>query len=272
MAGELTRKDKLEWELLSADGEWPSNWPSWVLESLKKMEVVELPLLKWIPVASRLWVCKIVMRIISESCPTIRKADDAVSGARFLGRAVGHQFECLQLLEGACERAGKEIDEHDARLRQKLSPKAYARLEKKGERYVRDLERLAEDFSAVAEKKMALCLEAQALASFQSREESADFAIGMGESRAVRIMNDSGEVLVGGYRMSLYVLLLIFWRLVERFQSSVQLYRWSCLLLGQAQVGDIYSFQRLCRTYSIRLGARGKRVSKRRMRRRKRMR
>jgi len=97
MAGELTAKDKIEWELMSAPGEWPAEWPAWVRDSFDKFEAVELPMFKWIPVASRLWVAKLCAYIISAMCPTIAKDDPSVSGARILGRAVGHQMECLQL-------------------------------------------------------------------------------------------------------------------------------------------------------------------------------
>ena len=272
MAGELTARDKVEWELLSAPGEWPAEWPTWVRDSLKKFEAIEPLMFKWIPVASRLWVAKLCTYIIAEFCPTIAQADPAVSGPRLLGRAVGHQLECLQLLEESWEKAKKEIEDIDERLRQKLHPKVYARLLKKSQRYTEDFEHFLTDFAKIADDKLTLCNEIQALAQQQPRAESADFSIGVGEARASEIVSNKGELIVGGYRMKLYLLLVAFWRFVEKFNSSVQLYRWSCIWLGQAQVGDIFTFQRLCRRYSIRLGVRGKRVSKRRMRRRKRTR
>ena len=272
MAGELTTKDKTEWELMSAPGEWPSEWPAWVRDSLTKFEAVEPLMLQWIPVASRLWVAKLCFYIITEMCPTIAKADPAVSGPRVLGRAVGHQLELIQLLDESWEKAEKELEAIDAKLRQRLSPKAYARLLKRGQKYLADLEKLAQDLVAVTEKKLALCNEIQALAFLQPRVESAEFSIGLGEARASKIVGENCELIVGGVRMKLYLLLVAFWRFVEKFNSSLQLYKWSCLWLGKNQVGDIDSFQRLCRRYSIRLGVRGKRVSKRRMRLRKRTR
>ena len=272
MAGELTAKDKIEWELLSALGEWPAEWPSWVLDSLKKFEAIEPLMLQWIPVASRLWVAKLCSYIIAECCPTIASADPTVSGPRFLGRAVGHQLEMMQLLDESWEKAGTELDELNARLKKKLGPKVYARRLKHSEQYTRDLEQFANDLVELMEKKWALCQEIQALALTRPRAESAEFSIGLGEARTAKIVGETGELIVGGYRMKLYLLLVAFWRFVEKFNSSVQLYRWSCFWLGQAQVGDIFSFQRLCRRYSIRLGISGKRVSKRRMRLRKRTR
>jgi len=131
MAGELTEKDKIEWELYSNPGEWPAEWPVWVVDSLKKFETIEPLMFKWIPVTSRLWVAKLCEYIISEMCPTIAKADPAVSGPRVLGRAVGHHLECLQLVKESLVKAAKELEEIDARLQQRLSPKAYARLLKK---------------------------------------------------------------------------------------------------------------------------------------------
>ena len=134
MAGELTAKDKVEWELYSNPGEWPAEWPAWVRDSLTKFEAIEHLMFKWIPVASRLWVAKLCTYIISEMCPTSAHADPKVSGPRVLGDAVGHQLECLQLLEESWEKAVKELEEIDNRLRQKLHPKVYARRVKKGER------------------------------------------------------------------------------------------------------------------------------------------
>ena len=272
MSGELTAKDKVEWELLSAPGEWPTEWPAWVRDSLTKFEAVEPLMLKWIPAASRLWVAKLCEYIISAMCPTIAKADPAESGPRVLGRAVGHQLECLQLVEESWGKAAQAINEIDERLRQKLNPKVYARLQKKGARYVQDFEKFLTDFETMANAKLTLCNEIQELAQQQSRTESAEFSIGLGEARAVKVVSENGELLIGGYRMKLYLLLVAYWRFVEKFNSSVQLYKWSCFWLGQEQVGDIFTFQRLCRRYSIRLGARGKRISKRRMRLRKRTR
>ena len=145
MAGELTAKDKVEWELFSASGEWPAEWPAWVVDSFKKFEAVEPLMFKWIPVESRLWVGKLCSRVIADFCPTIAHADPAVSGSRVLGRAIGHQLECIQMLDESWEKAGKALEEFDARLRQKLHPKVYARLLKRGERYTRDFENFATD-------------------------------------------------------------------------------------------------------------------------------
>jgi len=272
MAGELTAKDKVEWKIFSTPGEWPAAWPAWVRDSFKKFEAIEPLMLKWIPVASRLWVAKVCEYIIAEMCPTIANADPTVSGPRVLGRAIGHQLECLQLLDESWEKAGKELEEFDARLRQRMSPKAYARLIKRGQKYQADLENLAQDFDTLAEKKLALCNEIQALAQQQSRAESADFSIGLGEARASKVVGDNGELIVGGYHIKFYLLLVVFWRFVEKFNSTIELYKWSCNWLGKNEFGDIFSFQRLCRRYSIRLGVRGKRISKRRMRLRKRTR
>jgi len=124
----------------------------------------------------------------------------------------------------------------------------------------------------MADAKLTLCNEIQVLAQQKSRAESADFSIGLGEARAIKVVGDKGELIVGGYHMKLYLLLVAYWRFVEKFNSSVQLYWWSCRLFGQAAIGDISTFQRLCRRYSIRLGVRGKRISKRPIRRRKRTR
>lgn len=272
MAGELTPKDKVEWELLSTDMVWPSVWPVWVSDMLKRMEAVELPALHWIPVDSRLWVAKVCYRIIVSVCSTVAKPDPSISGACFLGRLVGHQLECIQLVDESWAKAEQQIEELNNRVRQKLSAKAYARLIKRGERYQRDFKKFLEVFAELKKKKMALCLEAQAVAARQPREESADFSIGLGEARGCPIVGKQGEPLIGGNRLKLYLLLLIFWRFVEKFNSSVELHRWCERWLGKNEVGEISSFHRLCRSYSIRLGARGKRVSKRRMRRRKRTR
>ena len=263
MAGELTEKDKIEWERLSAPMQWPATWPAWVVESFTKF--------KWIPVASRFWVSKLCSFIIAESFPLIKQADSKVSGSRVLGRAVGQQLECLQVLEESWKKAEQTLAEIDARLQQRISPKTYARLQKKGQKYQADLEKLVQDFTAVAEKKLELCNAIQVLAQQQPRAESAEFSIGLGEARANPFAGENGELIVGGYRLKLYLLLLVFWRFVEKFNSSIELYHWSCRWLGKNAVGDIFTFQRLCRSHSIRLGVRGKRVSKRPMRRRKRM-
>jgi len=178
----------------------------------------------------------------------------------------------LCILDESWEKAEKELEEIEERLRQKLKPIVYARLQKKGERYAKDIANFLIDFAKIADAKLTLCNEIKGLAATQLREESADFDIGLGEARANKVVGDNGELIVGGYQIKLYLLLLAYWRFVEQFNSSVQLYRWSCFWFGQAQIGDIFSFQRFCRRYSIRLGVRGKRVSKRRMRLRKRTR
>jgi len=269
---EIDNQGKQDGAIAACGEVWPQDWPVWVREIAEEMASAETLPLDVIPFASRKWVGKMAEQVF---CPAILgpgSIDFAEPGARVVGRIVGHHLELMHTLPLLAEKAVKALEEFDGKLRSKLNPKTYARLMKAGAKYEKGWEKIEEVFESTAERKCEIMERAMSTACAQPLEELADYFRGVAEALENRTFNEEGNFQVGGTRYQLYALLLVWWRLVEDFKNSVQLYKFCCLLLGQAKVGDLATFQRLCRRNEIRLGARGKPLSKRKMRRRNRRR
>jgi hypothetical protein len=269
---EPTEKEKQAGVTVLRGGCWPDDWPAWVRQIADEMAMAETLPLDVIPFASRTWVGKMAEQVVCPALLGSSSVDTDGPGARVVGRIFGHQLEIMHTMPLLAEKAAKVLDEFDAKLRAKLNPKTYARLIRSSAKYAKGYEKMEEVLESTLERKFEITQRGMCTACEQPITESADFFKGVSEALQHRIYNDEGNFQIGGTRYQLYGLLFMWWRLVEDFKNSVQLYKWCCVMLGQGNVGDLATFQRLCRRNDIRLGARGKPLSKRKMRRRNRQR
>ena len=272
MVEETVNLVKQDHDVTSRHVEWPDGWPVWVRKVGEEMAAAETLALDVIPFVSRMWVAKMAEQVV---CPALLGPGGIElkePGARIVGRIVGHHLELMHTLPVLEEKAFKAMEELDEKLRSKLNAKAYARLIKSGAKYAKGMEQISEALESTLERKGEIIERAMSMACEQPISESADFFRGVSEALDDRIFNEEGKFQIGGTRYQLYSLLLMWWRLVEDFKTSSQLYRWCCVMLRQPNVGDLATFQRLCRRNDIRLGARGKPLKKRKMRKRNRQR
>lgn len=272
MVEESVNPEKLDSELNSRGTQWPDDWPAWVRQIADEMARAETLPLDVIPFVSRKWVARMAEQVFLPALLGPGGMDLKEPGARIVGRIIGHQLEVIQTLPMLGEKALKAMEEFDKKLQSKLNAKSYARLLKATAKYTKGEEKLLEVLEGTLERKCEIMKRAMSAACEQPINESAEFFRGVSEALENRIFSEEGKFQIGGTRYQLYALLLMWWRLVEDFKTSSQLYMWCCVLLGQASVGDLATFQRLCRRNEIRLGARGKPLSKRKMRRRKKLR
>lgn len=264
--------EKPDSEVNSRHTEWPDDWPAWVRQIADEMAKAETLPLDVIPFVSRKWVARMAEQVFVPALLGPGAIDSEEPGARIVGRIIGHQIELIQTLPMLGEKSLKAMEEFDEKLRAKLNAKAYARLLKSTAKYTKGEEKIIEALEGTLERKCEAMKRAMSAACEQPINESGEYFRGVSEALENRIFNEEGKFQIGGTRYQLYSLLLTWWRLVEDFKNSSQLYNWCCVLLGQANVGDLATFQRLCRRNEIRLGARGKPLKKRKMRKRNRQR
>jgi len=250
---------------------WPTNWPEWVLHALNELEAAENEMVtERVPNDAPEWVKRIAVELVKLTVPTVKLSaiektgEITESGPQFLGKMIGHFEWLLENDNGLIkqlERAKEAFERFDQEMRRKLSKKAYARLQKEGEKYQPDVDR----FFAVVEKmlvaKATAITAVKKLVDQQPWEEKKAFYDGYTPALDAAIFADDGhfqnEKLTS--TTNIYVLLCIFWRVVKnKIPSITLLHAWLCRVLGAQQVGQVGRVKMICHRMRITLGPRGR--------------
>lgn len=240
--------------------DYPSTWPSWVMESIEQLAAAEKPASYLIPDDAPEWVHFLEKELVKVMFPSVKESACTDSGPRLLGKLVKDHDALLNDEHGIEMMVGNALQSlemlHD-RWRKKLSKKAYKRLMDKAKKYEPDVEHFFEVLECLIQKKRECVKAVIQSASEQPYDERRAFFDGYSTEGAV-VVDEHGKLAHDRLTTSVYFLMLVFWRYVREFPSTAVLHEWLTKLLGPGVTGDLSRIRKICTRINLKLRPRGR--------------
>lgn len=255
--------------------EWPDHWPEWVVQTLDEMEKIERHFPSTLMKNTPAWVDRMSLRVIQYMHPQAEIKYDA-SGPSFLGAMLGHLMWLLESEDGIwalTNRFFEAAEEFDATLQKKLGKTKYEkrmlRIERSGA--IEEFERMTRSFLRLLIRKRRIMLNCISLTTKQNIIEQQQFFAAYADALNNPPMDQTGALTKEKSTgvSSIYLLMVLNWKVVSRFKSTASCYTWLCTLLGQNVVGNEDRIQKMCYRFGVNFSRRKRKQRKKKRRNRK---
>ncbi|MBT3191020.1 MAG: hypothetical protein HN341_00540 [Verrucomicrobia bacterium] len=244
--------------------------PKWASDMFDELaEAQEAVFLKVIPDSAPYWVGNMLVEVVKTMNPTIKMHNGPFDIA-VVGSFVGHLNWFLNdedgIIKRQFEKATDLLEFLDNELKRKLSKKAYARLQKEGEKYSQQIESMCAAFVCQSEHMCVLVDKCMKRVLEQPPSQQAQFFDAYSKAVMIPSLDENALVVRDKFPGTsvIYGIMILLWPLVDELPSMAALHEWLCRLFGPNQIGELSRVKGIAKRFRIKLAPRGRPKKKRR--------
>jgi len=253
---------------------FPKTWSRWVHKGLHQLGQAENYAIKELgPDGCPDWTVQMMMEVFRATGLGVRVDDDNQSGPAFLAAIIGHTEILLKSTTTGISKALEVLEKKDRELSQKIlgtltdQQMAFWIKEQRTKRdAIRAIKvkalKFLDIFTVVGARKLKICERIVAKAGkLRDQGEKDEFFDAYVRARKRKIFNDEGryhhekathEPVTPS---TIYALMVMNWRIVDKFKNFGELQRWFEKRFGVGRVGNEDRLKHLCQRHGYNPGA-----------------